>query len=352
MSGLDGALNVVVGAEKGRVVSVRIVSPRKNVAPVFIGRTPAEAALLARSLFSLCPMAQSLAARSAGEASVGESPEPMELRRRALELLCERYGEMLRASLLDWPSEGAPDADSIDVLRKTMQCLRDLPGSAEAASLLASVEKAAGRLGLREFSERDDVYFARQWAEVVADENHWHLQPRPIDFLRASDDEDVARGMKDPEFALAPRLAGRCVETGACARQGVSVENLSGRIAARYADMAAALDAIAALVHGGAAPEGLLVAHNSGPGEGFAAVDSARGRLYHAMALDVAGRIAQYAVVAPTEWSFHPEGPFVQALQEAEIGENEAARLRVARLAFAFDPCIRVGVDIRDAAHA
>jgi Ni,Fe-hydrogenase I large subunit len=70
------------------------------------------------------------------------------------------------------------------------------------------------------------------------------------------------------------------------------------------------------------------------------------------MALDAAGRIAHYAIVAPTEWSFHPQGPLVQALQGAEIGEGDAARRRVERLAFAFDPCLRVGVEIRDAVHA
>lgn len=351
MTGLDDALNIVVRTEQGRVTEVKIASPRKNVAPVFVGRTPAEAAALAKSLFSLCPMAQSLAARSAGEAALEMSPPAGELRRRALDLLCERYGEMLRASLLDWPVEGGADPESLDALRKTMQCLRDLPGSAEAATLCARVEKAAESLGLRAFAQGGG-FFGRQWAEIVAHEKHWDLQPRHVDFLRASDDVEVALAMKDPKFALAPRLAGRCVETGACARRGVYGESLSGRIAARYADMASALDGIATLVEGGAAPEGLLAAQNTGVGEGFAALESARGRLFHAMALDETGRIAQYVIVAPTEWNFHSEGPFVQVLHEADIGSGDAARKRVARMAFAYDPCIRVSVEIRDAHHA
>jgi coenzyme F420-reducing hydrogenase alpha subunit len=351
MNGLDGALHVVVSAEKGRVASVRIASPRRNVAAIFVGRTPGEAASLAKNLFSLCPMAQSLAALSAGEAALGVVPDASALRRRALDLLCERLGEMLRASLLDWPGEGAPDPETIAVLRQTLQNLRDLPGSSEPAATHAKLENAAKSLGLRDFA-RGDGFFGRQWAETVADDKDWKLQPRQADFLRASDDADVALAMKERGFALEPRLAGRCVETGACARQGVHAENLSARIAARYADMASALDAVAMLVDGGSPPEGLLVAENTGAGEGFAAVESARGRLYHAMTLDEAGRIAQYAIVAPTEWSFHPQGPFVQALHGALVGEGEAARLRIARLAFAFDPCIRVGVELRDAAHA
>jgi coenzyme F420-reducing hydrogenase alpha subunit len=351
MSGLDGALNVVVRTEKGRVMATQVVSPRKNVASIFVGRTPTDAAALAKSLFSLCPMSQCLAARSAGEAALAISPNAAEQRRRALDLLCERYGEMLRASLLDWPGESAHDDESIAALRESLQSLRGLPGSAEAESHYARVEKAAKRLGLRDFAQGGG-FFGRQWAEIVADEKHWELQPRNVDFLRASDDAEVALGMKGPKFAMAPKLAGRCVETGVCARQSVFARSLSGRIAARYADMAFTLDAIAALVDGGAAPKDLLATHNTGPGEGVAAVESARGRLYHAMALDEAGRIAQYAIVAPTEWSFHTKGPFVQALHEAAIGDGDMARRRVARLAFAFDPCIRVGVEILDCAHA
>jgi coenzyme F420-reducing hydrogenase alpha subunit len=116
--------------------------------------------------------------------------------------------------------------------------------------------------------------------------------------------------------------------------------------------MAATLDAIAALIEEGEAQAGLLAVANTGPGQGFAAVDSARGRLYHALRLDGAGRIADYRIVAPTEWNFHPDGPFVRLLSGANIGSGALARRRVERLAFVFDPCIAVGVEIRDAVHA
>jgi Ni,Fe-hydrogenase I large subunit len=70
------------------------------------------------------------------------------------------------------------------------------------------------------------------------------------------------------------------------------------------------------------------------------------------MRLDSAGRIADYRIVAPTEWNFHPQGPFVRLLTGANIGTGALARRRVERLAFVFDPCIAVGVEIRDPAHA
>lgn len=353
MSGLDGALKVAVRAKSGRVDGVRIASPRVNVSPVFVGRSPSEAVSLAKNLFSLCPAAQSLAAQAAAEAASGLAAGPDEQRRRALLLLAERYVEMLRGNVLDWPREEAPGADSVELLRETLQILRALPDSPDAGAAIARVEAAALKLGLRDYSSGNSL-FPSQWAEVAADEAHWDLRQDNADFLRPSDDDAVARAMSDPKFALSPRLPGRCVETGACARRAGAdlVETLTGRLAARFADMAATLDAIAALIGGGDAPPGLLEARSAGPGEGFAAVDSARGRLYHALRLDNAGGIADYSIVAPTEWNFHPDGPFARVLRGANIGTGAAAKLRVARLAFVFDPCIRVGVQIMDDADA
>jgi coenzyme F420-reducing hydrogenase alpha subunit len=351
MSGLDGALYVNLLVREGRPVEVGIVSPRKNIAPLFIGRSPLTAEALAKSLFSLCPVAQSLAAQAAGEAALGQRPDPARRRRQSLRILGERFGEMLRASVLDWPADDPPDPASIDTLREILAALRAMPESDKARALLAQVDRASSGLGLRDF-RTGTGFFARQWAEVAEDEAHWRLRDVRADFLRVGDDEAVAKAMSDPKFSLSPQLAGRCVETGAAARPGGAgfVNSLSGRLAARYADMAATLDAIAALLDGGEPPAGLIAARNTGPRQGFSAVDSARGRLYHGLRLDGEGQIADYRIVAPTEWNFHPDGPFVRLLRGADVGTDARARRRVERLAFAFDPCIAVGVAITEAA--
>jgi hypothetical protein len=44
--------------------------------------------------------------------------------------------------------------------------------------------------------------------------------------------------------------------------------------------------------------------------EGFAAVETSRGRLGHWTRLSRDGKIEDYAIVAPKEWNFHPAGPF------------------------------------------
>jgi coenzyme F420-reducing hydrogenase alpha subunit len=354
---IDSALKIRVFARNGSVSAVEIVSPRVDVSRVFIGRATEEAYALAASLFTLCPAAQSLAAQAAGEAAMGRKPDVYQHRTRILRLLCERLGEMLRASLLDWPQDslqaGAPDAEVFACLREILAALRALPEQGEAASgLYERVRQAALRLGLKDYS-RGGGFFARQWADVAADEKAWSLSPLAVDGFRAEDDDAVARAMIEPAFSRAPALPGRCMETGAAARrQGNSgsalANDLAGRLAARFADMASALDMIGLLLAGETPPLGALVAKTLAPGEGFAAVESARGRLFHRIRLDGAGRIADYRVVAPTEWNFHPDGPFVGLLRGARIGEGEAALRRLQRLAFVFDPCLRVGVELRE----
>ena len=101
MSAVSAPLLLRARLRGGVVEGLAIVSPRADPSPVFIGLAPEEAAVLAGRLFSLCPVSQSLAARAAGEAALGVGIDVARRRNWALGLLCERLGEMLRASLLD-----------------------------------------------------------------------------------------------------------------------------------------------------------------------------------------------------------------------------------------------------------
>ncbi len=326
----------------GVVERIEIVSPRADPSPVFIGLAPQEAAVLAGRLFSLCPVSQSLAARAAGEAALGLEIDMATRRSRALGLLCERLGEMLRASLLDWPGATPAFAD-VARLRDALKVLRALPET--GAAVLPDLRAATQALGLGAANENG--VFARQIAETRDDEAHWRMVPPAADFLGAADDADIFAAMiRDRGFSRAPNLSGRRPETGASARRG-GCGSLAERLEARRDDMAAGIEGIVDLLGGGVPPKDALVARG-GNGQGFSAVDSARGRLYHSVQLDGAGRIADYRIVAPTEWNFHPEGPFVRSLRGARIGAGAEAKKRIERLAFAFDPCIRAVAEIVD----
>jgi uptake hydrogenase large subunit len=149
---------------------------------------------------------------------------------------------------------------------------------------------------------------------------------------------------------------GRVVETGAFARRpGLTPSgdrHLARRLLARIGDVR---DCLAQL--SGLASERLdwpaLAAGGATPGSGgYGAVECARGRLYHHAEIGPDGRLAAYRVLAPTEWNFHPAGPFVETLLSSEIGTDGPATRTVSLLALLFDPCVAFEIDIREAAHA
>ena len=76
-------------------------------------------------------------------------------------------------------------------------------------------------------------------------------------------------------------------------------------------------------------------------------MECARGRLYHLAEMGHDGRIVSYAVLAPTEWNFHEDGPYVGALVGARPGRGEAALLAAERLAALIDPCVAFRVAYR-----
>ena len=92
-------------------------------------------------------------------------------------------------------------------------------------------------------------------------------------------------------------------------------------------------------------------AFSPSPREGFAAAETARGRLYHWTRLSADGRIEDHQIVAPTEWNFHPTGPFIEALLGATMEPDRADR-RIAQLAGLFDPCVPFRVEVREHGHA
>ncbi len=81
------------------------------------------------------------------------------------------------------------------------------------------------------------------------------------------------------------------------------------------------------------------------PGVGLAQVQAARGLLVHRVALQ-AGRVADYCILAPTEWNFHPQG--VAALGLATLpNTDDRTLLQLAGLfVTALDPCVAYDVHL------
>jgi Ni,Fe-hydrogenase I large subunit len=110
--------------------------------------------------------------------------------------------------------------------------------------------------------------------------------------------------------------------------------------------MVARLVELALLIEGRVAAadmgvEGLTL----GEGDGLAAVQTARGLLLHRVRL-ADGRVADYQIVAPTEWNFHPEGALVRGLVGIEA-RDDAGLVRSAQLVVqALDPCVACRVEV------
>ncbi len=62
--------------------------------------------------------------------------------------------------------------------------------------------------------------------------------------------------------------------------------------------------------------------------------------------------ITAYAIVAPTEWNFHADGPFVREGCGWEADSDEAALRRLTALALSLDPCVEYEVALEDLPHA
>ena len=358
-----GALDIALALAGGRVEAVRVRSTRPTGhGRLFVGRDGAEAPMLARRLFALCARAQSAASAEAVAAATGVRRPEAARAADAIGVLAERAAEALRASFLGWPwGEGAslprPAAQPLreavaaaSVLRAATQA--DLSDVAPLRAALARLAAAAEALGAAAPGlPPAESAFAAISAQCAAETG---LAFEPPDALRPADDHAVVAALAgDPAgFAARPSMPGRRPETGAFARFWREVPQRGGafaaRLEARRLDIGDALAALRKAVDGDVDASAVLTGGLAGEARGFGAVECARGRLHHVAEMGRDGRIAAYAVVAPTEWNFHPDGPYVAALAGARLGDAARACLMAARLAALVDPCVAFRVRLED----
>lgn len=353
-----GAIRVEIALDGDRVRAARVVSSRPTGhGRLFVGRQGSEAAVVSRRLFTLCARAQAAAAAEAIAAAQGARRSEAQRALDRIAVLSERVCELLRAALV-WPWGDGPPRAVAAPLREAMAAAAVLDGLTEAslsdrgalraaASRLAAAASALGAPIEPDGRPAPGTPFAAIAADCAAAPA---LLSAPPDPLTRADDVAVVAGLRaDPEgFAARPALAGRRPETGAYARRWRAASSGEGlftaRLSARLLDVGETLAALRGAIEGEADPEAALIGAPAGEGCGFSAVECARGRLYHWAQVQGDGKIAAYAVLAPTEWNFHADGPYVAALLGADLGEGEPARLAAARLAALIDPCVAFSV--------
>jgi uptake hydrogenase large subunit len=257
------------------------------------------------------------------------------------------------------------DLDHIRAVGELLSLLRDLRSETEARSAEGGESRKKAKALIRNIRALGRDLYARApqagmgpafrfpserlEREFVGDS----FTVAPPDALGDADDLEVMQRMRTEgaSFTVMPSLQGRAPETGAFARRWPETDLSKGALAARFqARIIDILACIAELERAEKDPPAPRAVSPS-PREGFATVETSRGRLYHWVRLAADGRIEDYRIVAPTEWNFHPAGPFVEALLGAAVRRGRAER-RIAQLAGLFDPCVPFRVEVKERRHA
>ncbi|MDK1493904.1 nickel-dependent hydrogenase large subunit [Sinorhizobium sp. 7-81] len=363
-----GTISIEVTVSRALARSVSVKANRlKGLTYIFVGRRPEEAPALAPQVFSLCGFAQSVAARLAVLNAADLAMNDEERAGASAGMLAERIFETLRALILHWPTPlPAPLAAAAGKhLREALAASKAIIAEVKAQRIdrshlaVATERLSAAVTALGIPGQGDAPLSGTAWAAMLRDvENDHTFTGRSPDALTIKDDaEVVVRLCNEPGYADLPHLFGRVAETGAYARFApagfVPASHLAQRLRARTADVYISLSQLMALARTGEFDWTRLASSGPTPRQGgYGAVECARGRLYHQAEIGDDGRLSAYRILAPTEWNFHPAGPFVETLVSSSIGSNEAAVRSVSRLAVLFDPCVAFEIDVREVGDA
>ncbi|WP_027583445.1 nickel-dependent hydrogenase large subunit [Bradyrhizobium sp. Ai1a-2] len=357
-------IDVTVSLAGGAIAAVEI-QPRARppLARLFAGKPAASLLDVLPRLFSLCAAAHQVAFLSSVEAARGEHVSLATRRHRVTLVVAERLTELLRG-LFVWHL--ALDTASAAAIRAGMRAASVLVGIAESGcgqalgEAMARMRPELAALGIanEDGVPRPGSPLALRMAAFDEDV----LQPNPVEhsFLSVADDHKVIERLLADNAGLsqAPDLDGRIPETGVWARWAMrdqlppSRSRPAERLKARIAEVARLCEWLQASASADTAEDGILESYTLRPSLGAAAVECARGRLYHAVELDREGHISRFEFLAPTEWNFHARGPLVRSLQGAVLTASRQGRDAVRAMVASYDPCVGFRLNFREGADA
>jgi len=359
----------------GRRIDRAELQPRPLVRATELvrGKTAGQAAIIIPMLFSICGKAQGAAAAVALAFALGGEPDRAAERERLV--LGEALQELLWRFLLDLPRlmGGHGNAALLASLRKGLAqaaagqnetVWQAFAAQAEMAlsqvilgMSVADWRKLADLEQLSEWLRRTDTETACNLLELWNGAGRWGdgraaLMPA---VSRERMLNEVLPGLdSDEDFAQRPHWQGKVMETGSLARMQthpvlaelLQLEGASilARFLARLFEMVELLDRLRQPVEPGWVQGAALR-----PGIGLAWVQTARGLLLHRAELDGQGGVADYRIVAPTEWNFHPAGSCAKALTGKSASRADEARRSAELLVQALDPCVAYIIEVEHA---
>lgn len=354
-------LDILVDPDKGtpRRITIGSTRPTGFSTRLFVGRSPADVPGLVSRMHALCGRSHMVASEVAIVAAMGRDVAPV-VAERFEGLVAERLGEHLRSTVMGaGPTRAdAADREVLADVRAVLAGVRTLIGGMEpqkgyeVAGAIERIRQALVRVGLGIDRKGRLRTTSGSWGAAMLSAVGPQCGDRfeACDRLSADDDAAVITALAaDPAgFAAAPHLSGRRPETGPVARAASGTVSADGRtrLAARLAEIAEAAELLRAPKEDRhRIADGWVRSGRVDSLTGYAAVESPRGRLHHLVRLDEAGRIGAYAILAPTEWNFHPAGPLVATLALNRFGLDVEGVRRAERIAGLFDPC--VGFEVR-----
>lgn len=341
---MPGGIRVTL-RRRGDASSVQLACSRPVHAVRVLRSLPATQALdwLPR-LFGVCARAH----QAAAGAAMGLAPATA-----ADALRAENLREHLLRVHLDWPGllGLAPDAALLPRLLRACERVRDDPDALQQLLRLHTFG-----VGARQWLDIGDTAALLAWARNRGDASPAAAMVRHVAGAPRLLDHDAVAWLGQPDLAAlrdvldSPRgdaFVARPEWHGAPRQTGVAgdhadtplLRDLHARGHALLARFAARLRALAQAALG-AAPA-------LRRGDGIAQVETSRGSLLHRVGTDADGRIAQWRVVAPTEWNFHPRGIAAALLRAIPADVDTPRREHLARLVVhAVDPCVAFELDV------
>lgn len=360
---LEGRIDIHLKQRDGLVSEVAVCSTRPRIAQkLMAGATPSEAANRAGLVFSLCGKAQRIAAEMACEAAQGLHADAETRVLRSRRVLIELAQEHAWNLLLNWPRQAGeqPDMSSLLGLR---QAAADAQAFAEILQTLIQtvfLGETAARWLERDLTAFDiwrehAVTLPARLFRACCQANdkgitHAVLLP-PLFRLDAAQCADLARrALTDEDFCTRPHWLDAPAETGAIARQqqhsllqawlSARGRGAGARMLARQLELAQLPQAIRD------GDDKVVRAYTLAQNIGMSAIETSRGLLIHVVRLEN-GKVADYRIVAPTEWNFHPAGALIEALGNLPGGEDVGQRAQA--ICQSLDPCVAFAVEVAQA---
>ncbi len=397
MTDLSGRLRIHLHRHPGGLAVTIDSSRLVGASRVFIGKGPAETVATLPSLFSVCATAQAAACVSACEAALGQTPSATLMGARRLLVDVETAREHLWRLLLDWPGllgEGprgpamarvmgacgqlrsALAAGGDPLVLGTPGLQPDLAAATVALTALADVatSQVLGQVPPDWLAATPTATELGHWAaatdtaaarllRLVASQGWSAVGRSPVPALPPLSSAALEARLGGPgadDFIAAPLWAGAPAESSPFTRQSGQAlvadltreqgNGLLTRLAAQLVELAVILAGLpvrlAALAAGGDGPgekangiDGGAAEASLPDGVGLAQVQAARGLLVHRVAIQ-AGRVADYRILAPTEWNFHPQGAAALGLATLPDADDETLHRIGGLFVTALDPCV------------